>query len=373
MAPTASARSLARFERRIRRRLGVQLALDRTAASLPAILQIVVGVIASYSIAFYALGHTSPLLAITVVISSLGFARDARPRRVLESAVGILVGVALSEVLLLGIGRGLWQMALTLVVTLVVARLVTSSNAFAIAAGVQSMLVLVLPTAPGGVFNRSIDAAVGGVIALAVTALVPRDPRRIAGRDARRLLSTLTESLGTLVTGLRDGDEGAASLSITRLRRTQSLVDDWSSSLESAIAIARISPFLRRHLAELRHQARVLAGMDLAARHLRVIARRASFLVRDGRSRPEIANLLARVNQDVVLLGESIDRPDAAAAAARDLADIATTLDPAELIPDAAVTDSVLVLLVRPLVVDLLVAAGRDEDQARALLPVLSG
>lgn len=371
MTPTASSSSFARFERRIRRRLNLRMSLNRSIGSLPAIAQIVIGVLASYAIAHYALGHPNPLLSITVVISSLGFARDARPRRVLESAIGILVGVILSEALLLGVGKGLWQMAFVLAVTLVVARFVSSSNAFAIAAGVQSMLVQILPPPVGGVFTRSLDAAIGGAIALIVTALVPRDPRRLARRDAGRLVSALSESLATLVTGLRDADEGAAQLSIKRLRRTQSLVNDWLAALDSAIAIARISPFLRRHLPALRHQSRVLAGMDLSARHLRVIARRAQFLVKDGRPRPELADILERTGANLALVGESIDRPDAAAEAAADLASLAPTLDPAVLIPHAAVTDSIIVLLVRPLVVDLMVAAGRNEDASRALLPPL--
>jgi hypothetical protein len=39
--------------------------------------------------------------------------------------------------------------------------------------------------------------------------------------------------------------------------------------------------------------------------------------------------------------------------------------------PHAPVSESVIVMLVRPLVVDLLVAAGASADEARALLPVV--
>jgi uncharacterized membrane protein YgaE (UPF0421/DUF939 family) len=353
----------------MRRRLDLKIAVTRAWNSIPAALQIVVGVVASYAFSHYVLGHSVPLLSITVVISSLGFGRDARPRRVLDSVVGILVGILFSEVLFTLLGSGVWQIALILFLTFVIARFASPSAAFAAAAGIQSMMVMLLPDPDGGVLTRSIDGLVGGVIALLVTALVPRDPRALARRDAGRLLSTLDESFQSLLDGLRTGDEAAASLAVSRLRRTQPLIDDWNAALDSAISISRISPFLRRHLPALRHQARVLQGLDLASRHLRVMDRRVAFLLRDGVARPRLADLLAEVAAGITVLGASIDDPARAEEAAAMFEAIAPRLDPAVIVPDAPVTETIIVLLTRPLVVDLLVASGRTGDDARALLP----
>lgn len=353
----------------MRLRLDLKIAVTRVWTSVPAALQIVVAVVASYAFSRYVLGHTVPLLSITVVISSLGFGRDARPRRVFDSVVGILIGILFSEVLFTLLGSGIWQIALILFLTFVVARFASPSAAFAAAAGIQSMMVMLLPDPDGGVLTRSVDGLVGGVIALLVTALVPRDPRAIARRDAGRLLSILAESFQALLDGLRGGDEPAASLAVERLRRTQPLVDDWNASLDSALSIARLSPFLRRHLPALRHQARVLHGLDLAARHLRVIDRRVSFLVRDGAPRPELAGVLAEFAAGIAELGASIDDPARAADAATRFEKLAPRLDPAVVVPGAPVTESVIVLLTRPLLVDLLIASGRTGDEARALLP----
>jgi len=353
----------------MRRRLDLKIAVTRVWTSVPAALQIVVAVVASYAFSHYVLGHTVPLLSITVVISSLGFGRDARPRRVFDSVVGILIGILFSEVLFTLLGSGIWQIALILFLTFVVARFASPSAAFAAAAGIQSMMVMLLPDPDGGVLTRSVDGLVGGVIALLVTALVPRDPRAIARRDAGRLLSILAESFQALLDGLRGGDEPAASLAVERLRRTQPLVDDWNASLDSALSIARLSPFLRRHLPALRHQARVLHGLDLAARHLRVIDRRVSFLVRDGAARPELAGVLAEFAAGIAELGASIDDPARAADAAARFEKLAPRLDPAVVVPGAPVTETVIVLLARPLLVDLLIASGRTGDEARALLP----
>lgn len=350
---------LLKLERGIRRRLDARVALRRMVASVPAAVQIVVAVVAAYSFARFVVGHEMPLVAVAVTISTLGFARDARPRRVLETVIGILIGIALAEVLLLLVGTGVWQVGVVLLATLLVARLVSPSNAFAIAAGVQSMLVLLVPAPEGGVFVRSIDGLIGGVFALLVTALIPRDPRKIARDDTRTLVLIISEAVDTVVTALQRADESAAHLALERLRRTQAVIDDATESLDTARAVARISPFLRKHVPALNRQAALNTGLDLASRHLRLITRRIEFLVSDGTARPELAGLLDRVGAAIAKL------PDSRA----ELATLARELDPEVVLPDAEVTDAILVHLLRPLVVDLLVATGMPIDEARALLP----
>jgi uncharacterized membrane protein YgaE (UPF0421/DUF939 family) len=343
----------------------------RTVESIVPALQIVIASSTSYAVAHYLLGHAVPLLAVTVTISSLGFVRDARPVRVLETAIGIVIGIVLSEALLLTVGQGLWQVALVLMLTLVVARALSPSNAFAVAAGVQSMLVMLLPVPAGGPFVRSIDGIVAGIVALIVTALVPRDPRRLARQDARRLFASLNEALDSLVVALERADEPSAEHALDRLRTTQPVIDGWAASLDSAAAIARISPFLRRRRPDLLAQTRVLRGMDLATRNLRVIARRIDFLVRDGAPRPGIASIMASLGTAVELLGQSLDDPLLADTARVGLVAIAERLRPDTVVAGAPVSDSVVILMMRPLLVDLLTAADLPAEKARALLPEL--
>ncbi len=342
---------------------------ERAIDSLVPALQIAIAATISFAFAHFVLGHALPLIAVTVTISSLGFVRDARPLRVLETAVGMVIGIALSEVMVLLIGQGTWQIAVVLMITLVVARVLSSSNAFAIAAGVQSMLVILLPVPAGGPFVRSIDGIVAGVVALVVTALVPRDPRRFASRDARRLFASLTDALASLVIALEKADEPAAEHALERLRATQPVIDSWAASLDSAAAIARISPFLRRHRPDLLAQLRVLRGMDLATRNLRVIARRIDFLVRDGVPRPVIASIMASLGTSVELLGQSLDDPLLGDTVRVGLVAVAERLRPDTAVKGAPVTDSIVILMMRPLLVDLLTAADLPVDKARALLP----
>ena len=343
-------------------------ATRRTVTSMPAIVQIVVAASASYAITHLGLGHAVPLLAVTITISSLGLARDARPRVVLENAVGVLIGIALSEVLLMIVGKGLWQIALVLFVTLLVARFFSASGAFAVAAATQSMLVMLLPDPDGGAFVRSIDGAVGGAVALLVTAVVPRDPVGLARYDARRLFDEVDHAFTALVAALRTDDAPRADDALGRLRGTQPVLDDWSSTLESAQSIARLSPFLRSRLPDLRQQATVRRYVDLAVRNLRVVARRLDTQLGDGVDRSALADLLDSTARAVAVLGRSVHDVEQRPVAREALTAVARRLDPTVVLPGAPVTEAIVVLMMRPLLVDLLMATGLDHDEARARL-----
>lgn len=142
------------------------------------------------------------------------------------------------------------------------------------------------------------------------------------------------------------------------------------SSLDSAAAIARVLPFLRRHRPELDAQLRVLRGMDLATRNLRVISGRIDFLVRDGVPRPGMGSLIASLAISVTLLGQSLDDPRLAGSVRVGLVAIAERLRPETVVQGAPVTDSVIILMLRPLLVDLLGAADLPADKARAVHPL---
>lgn len=358
---------LRRLERRIVLRARARDGGRRVWESLPAILQIVVAVLAAYAITHLALGHALPILAVTVTINSLGLTRDARPRRVVETLTGIVLGVATADALGLLLGSGIWQLAIVLVVVFVVGRFVAPNPQFAVAAAVPSALVTLLPAADP--FGRTLDAAIAGAVSLAATALIPRDPRRAAARDRRRIVAVLVESTDSVAAALRDGDEAAAEVALARLRRAHPLLEAWRASLDTAIAVARISPFLRSRLPDLRRDAQALEALDLALRHLRTIARRCGFLVRDGVARPALADPLATIGVGLGQLGAELDDPLLAGSARSVLADLARRLAPDRVIPGAGIADAAALLLLRPLVVDLLVGTGLPPAEARDLLP----
>jgi uncharacterized membrane protein YgaE (UPF0421/DUF939 family) len=350
-----------------RARADPRRALLRVRSSANAILQIVVAATGAYVFAVYVLGHPAPLLAATVTVGSLGLVRDARPRKVAETVLGMLVGILIAELLSLAAGTGWWQIALALGTTLVIARFLSPQPGFAMAAAIQSLIVMVIPSLVP--FVRLIDGVVGGIAALLVTALIPRNPLRTALIDATALFAAFDSTAAALVQALRRGDRFRAERGLDKARATTPLVDDWRSSLESGSAIARISPFLRRQRSELRRQERVRAAMDLAARNLRVVGRRVVYVCDDGRPRPVTADLLAEIARAASVVRSSLDDIALEPAAREALLAVAVRLDPRAVLPDASLGEQNLVAALRPLVVDLLTATGMSFADARQAVP----
>lgn len=343
----------------------------RMIESIAPILQIVLGASSGYAIAHFGLGHAIPLLAVTVTITALGFSRDARPRRVLQTAVGMVLGIALSEIMLQILGPGIWQIAVVLSIALLGARFISGSATFALTVGLQAVLVQMLPAPEGGVFVRSIDGLIGGLTALAVTALIPRDPRGLARTDAGRLFDVFLDSLDALKLALRDVNLEVADDTLRQVRRTQPLVDNWRMSLDSAISIARISPFLRKYRDELIGQVRLMRGMDLATRNLRVVVRRVDFLIRDNQPRPYLADLMEQIADATRVLARGITEPEVLDDAQEMLVAVIQQLDPKRHGIADQVREASVLLLLRPLLVDLLCASGMSEEDARAELPAI--
>ncbi|MBC7592011.1 MAG: FUSC family protein, partial [Salinibacterium sp.] len=220
----AESAPLRRLARRVHVRVTVRTAVRRATDSLPAVIQIVIAAVAAYSVAHYLLGHPTPFVAVAVTITSLGLTRDARPRRVFDNALGVAIGITLSELLVYIVGKGVWQIAVVLIVVLLIARAFSANPAFAVAAAVQSAIVVIVPGPGGLLFTRTIDAVVAGAVALLATALIPRNPNRDAARERRVLFAAVDEGMGTVVDCLRDADEPAGELGLARLRRTQPLI-----------------------------------------------------------------------------------------------------------------------------------------------------
>lgn len=344
-------------------------ALGRVRDSLWTIAQIVLAATAGYLIARFGLGHPVPLLAVTVAISSLGFSRDTRPDRVLTTAVAMFFGIALSEALLLGFGSGPIQLFVAIATSLLLARLISPNPAFALTVALQAVLVQLLQEPTGGVFARAIDGAIGGSIALMFTALMPRNPIKLARRDARELFANYKQTLADVRSVLMQPDKSLADDALERIRQTQPLVDNWRGALESAGAISKISPFYRWASKDIAQQRVLMEGMDLATRNLRVLARRVDYLVLDGKPRPELAALVSRLVAAVDMVESTLDDFSIGQKARKYLSKLIKDLDPAKFEPALTTSEVAVLMQFRPMTVDLCQAAGMDPDKARGLLP----
>lgn len=345
---------------------------QRVRDSLPAIVQIVVASTVAYVLAQLLLQQSNPLIAALIPISSLGFVGDARPIRVLETAIAMTLGIVLAESLLLGLGSTVWSFGLALAVTLTLARFVSPKAAFAISAAVQCSLVMLNPAPPGGPFIRSVDALIGGAVALLATALLPRNPFGAALRGGQRLMREHVMVLGQLADALRTADHPLSESALGRARDTQGKIDNWAEAVDSGRAIARVSPFYWRRQAEFERLQQMVPPIDLATRNLRVFARRAEFLVSQGQAQPQLGTLCDQLGRAGDLIGAAMTDIEMQPVARHELTELAKHLDADSVVGrSASVHEANTVYAARPYVIDLLVATGMPLETARGSLAAL--
>ncbi|MFI7579672.1 aromatic acid exporter family protein [Kocuria sp. M1N1S27] len=378
MQPADRARALLR-SLRTRTRVG----LTRVRTGVLQSVQMTVASVGAYVIAEQLLGHSGPIFAATAALVSLGFAKgELRYRRVLEVSIGCTLGIAVGDSLIHLLGTGVWQAAVVLMTSLLLARFLDNGTLFTTQMGLQSVLVVLLPPSQDGVFARSTDAVVGGLCALALAYFVPTDPRRQPRHDLRALVDEFSGVLREAGRAMEDYDSTAAWHALVRCRQTQPLVDSVTTGLKASLEIATASPLYRGRRAEITGIAHSIRYLDLAVRNARVLTRRLASVLNHVTLSDEAVTSLTDALDDlsdaVNTLGNGLavaaqgSRESYLRQARNELADVAGRLHPGRM-GVRTMEGETLVLDMRPMVVDLLEAAGMTHEEALAQLPDLEG
>ena len=106
-----------------------------------------------------------------------------------------------------------------------------------------AIAVTIQPPGSGLSGARFLDSLMGGVIALAVTALLPMNPAAAARRVAEPLLAELAGALDEVALALEHGDAGLADRALTRARSIDP--DALADTVASGKEMLRLSPFAR--------------------------------------------------------------------------------------------------------------------------------
>lgn len=338
--------------------------------------------VGAYLISEQVLGHDTPLFAAVAALIAMGFTKEPRLRKVMEVAVGCTLGVLLADMLTLGLGAGIFTAVLAVFLAVMLARFLDPGPMLAMQMGLQALLVVLVPVpadAALGPFTRSVDAVVGGVTALLITLITPKDPRGEPIRELKGVADQLTAALRDTAAALRTSDSRQAWHALIRARGLQSQVDETTKALSAAKELTVYSPAHRRHRHYIRRLDRTAEKLDLAVRNLRVVSRRSvstidhaalsdAGTVRLAEALDDLAEATAQLSRAVSEAGPGFDRW---MNTARDsLAAVATRLHPRRLDIDDLEGEA-LVLLVRTMVVDLLEAAECEHDDAVGYLPTL--
>ncbi|MDO4255242.1 MAG: FUSC family protein [Kocuria sp.] len=358
-----------------------QAGLLRVRAGFLQALQLTTAAVAAFVFSERVLGHQGPIFAATAATVALGFSKDGiRYRRVLEVGIGCTLGILLAELMTHWIGHGVWQAAAVMLLSVLLAQFLDSGTLFTTQMALQSLLVVMLPPPVDGTLTRSVDAMVGGACALLLAYLVPTDPRRQPRTQLGILTAELSEVLRDAAGAVRRDDSHAAWRCLVRARRTQPLVDAVNSSLKSSDEIARAAPLHRRHRSEVNDIARAARYVDLVTRNTRVLARRVASIINHVTLAPEamesiadslesIADIVSTVGSGLVV-AHSGARKSYLRQAHNQLETLGAQMHPTTMGIQTMEGQS-LVLLLRPMVVDLLEATGMNHEDAVAILPPL--
>ena len=365
--PTLSERAQPLIEEAAERsRLSARTRAERLRTATRAILQATIAATLAWIVATEIVGHPRPFFAPVSAMITLGLTQGQRGRRAVEIVLGVTLGIAVADLLVLELGTGWWQLGLVVALSMSVALLLGSGQMFAQQAAVSAALVATLQPPDGGVsFARAVDALLGGGIALAVSALVlPANPIRMVREAAAPVLDELAAVLEDVAGALQRRDAAAAQSALDRGRGIEELAHDLDEALTVGRETARLAPPRRRSLGTVDVYTDAAAQIDLAVRNVRVLARGARRAIDlDENVPPEIAGALRSLAEAVRALGAAIDDPGAAGAV-REPAVRAAVEATRVLESTGNLSVSVIVGQVRSTAVDLLRGSGMSYDEA---------
>ena len=312
------------------------------------------------------LGHKQAFFAPVAAILTLGLTAGQRGRRALEVGVGVALGIAIADLLVIAIGTGAWQLAVVVALAMVAAVLVGGGVLLVNQAAISAVLVVTLQAAAGGVSGaRFVDALIGSAVALIANALVPIDPLRIVRREAEPLLRELAATLEQVAVALEAHDLDEANAALRRARALDERTERLSQALDIGHETTVWAPTRRRARVQLEPYAVALTSIDQAVRNTRVLARRALSAIEQGDRVPEAA--FAAVRELASAVGElTLDLADEARASELEAELLrASAHATAALDVTGNLSANMITGQVRAIAADLLAAIGLEPREAR--------
>ncbi|MGC4756050.1 FUSC family protein [Micromonospora trifolii] len=235
------------------------------------------------------LDNPAPVLAPTTAVGIVAAAMGSRLRRTIELLVGVVLGLAVGDAVMPLFGIGPWQTGLVVVLAIIVAILLKGGGSLLTQAGGTAVLIATLePPVRDLSVPRFVDAAVGGLVGLAVGLLVvPIHPQRTVQRLAEPVLDPAIAAMHDLAGALRLRDLDGAQRSLDALRGLGSRLTVLDEGLGAAQEVVRLAPLRWRERPSLAYYTDAVRHMERTLYAVRAIARRLTKALRDGEPVPE--------------------------------------------------------------------------------------
>lgn len=355
----------------------VQARVKRVRKRLLPIMQIGLASGFAYFLAHDLAGHPRPFFAPISVVIIIGMTGGDRVSKSVDMALGCILGVLVGDLIFYRLGDGGWQIAVIVAGSLLIASFFSSSVLVNNQAAIGAILIATImpPGAEVTGIDRTIDAIIGCVVAMATIALIPQAPMQSARAEVSKVLGIMSSVLDDVAEGMRDHNPAVIDEALELIRGTQTGIDDLAAAIKAGQETSLVSPFLwgtRRYINSL---ARVIPPVDNAVRTTRVLARRARVLADDHDSTtPAQIELLDSLSQVCLELSEVYD-VNSRVAQATVIPQCVNELRAAgqkagmDIIPENGVLSAYAILAqTRSLIVDLLMVCGMSHESALAAL-----
>ncbi|MCT1369367.1 FUSC family protein [Corynebacterium mucifaciens] len=355
----------------------VQARVKRVRKRLLPIMQIGLASGFAYFLAHDLAGHPRPFFAPISVVIIIGMTGGDRVSKSVDMALGCILGVLVGDLIFYRLGDGGWQIAVIVAGSLLIASFFSSSVLVNNQAAIGAILIATImpPGAEVTGIDRTIDAIIGCVVAMATIALIPQAPMQSARAEVSKVLGIMSSVLDDVAEGMRDLNPAVIDEALELIRGTQTGIDDLAAAIKAGQETSLVSPFLwgtRRYINSL---ARVIPPVDNAVRTTRVLARRARVLADDHDSTtPAQIELLDSLSQVCLELSEVYD-VNSRVAQATVIPQCVNELRAAgqkagmDIIPENGVLSAYAILAqTRSLIVDLLMVCGMSHESALAAL-----
>jgi hypothetical protein len=345
---------------RIRRpRSPLRAARRRLRGRLLPILQTAAAAVMAWYLALLLLPVDRPLFAPIAAVVALGATHGQRGQRAMELVGGVVLGIAVADLIVQTIGTGPWQAGVMVVLAMTAAVALGGSELLVAESAVSAIIIATYePGGPGLSPDRFLEGVIGGGVALTVSVLLfPPDPVLQVARALNVVFAGLGRTLGEVARALGETDTEAAERALASAR---GLDDDLRAARQELLDVretTRFAPPRRGSRGQVSRFERSLPQLDFAVRDTRVWPA-TSCASRAGASPPRLSwpgaveDLAEAVWELAAIYDDERREPGVRAIAIR-AADRVTAL--AEGAPDLRIAE--IVVQVRSLAVDLVRAA----------------
>ena len=341
--------------------------LARLRANVWWLAQAAIATAGAWILAQQLFGHPLPIFAPVAALISVSASLGQRRRSAVEMVIGIALGIGIADALVAFIGTGPAQIAAVVCGAMIVVIAFGGSTVLVGEAAASALLVVTIQLPGTGLSGmRFLDSLLGGIVALAVTALFPRNPVEVVRRAAAPLLEEIAGTLEDTAWALERRDRELAEQAWARAWFLR--LDDLEDAVAAGRETLRLAPFRGGTREQFARYEEAAVQIRTALTSVQTLSRGAARAldVRDNVPAP-VPDALRELAETVRTLDEYLDDP-AGRPRVREPALRAAARATLVLEQTSNLSVSVIVAQVRSMAVDLIRGWGVARDEAERLV-----